>query len=197
MAHLVSWAFSALISVQAIPAAADMLPNPERPRYEEYPPPMPEPPPETGAARRAVPVIAVALAGAVLVLSPAVVLVVATSSDDRAHLPLRRPPAPDSYLRCLDRMRFLSRPRRGGAASAVLTAAVIAFRKPLVCSRGVTTAAPVSMRDYSARSAMALYAKRNAGAASRACPLGRAAHTMITETSGYTIAVGVSVVTFR
>jgi hypothetical protein len=69
MARQVPWTLSALIFAWAVPAAADVLPDPERPRYDEHPAPMPDPPPDGHAARLVLCVLTAGLAGGALVLS--------------------------------------------------------------------------------------------------------------------------------
>jgi hypothetical protein len=55
-------ALSAVLLLSASPAAADILPEPQRPPWNEEPAPMPEPPPDDGAARGALVLVAAALA---------------------------------------------------------------------------------------------------------------------------------------
>lgn len=45
-------------------AQADLIPSPERPAWNEEPPPMPEPPPEKELDRRAIPLVLLGLLAA-------------------------------------------------------------------------------------------------------------------------------------
>lgn len=63
-AHAVALAFG-LVAVAAPPAHADVLPPPERPTWDQHPPPLPEPPPEKDMERAALAALAcLALLGA-------------------------------------------------------------------------------------------------------------------------------------
>lgn len=68
-ALLRAFVLAAAIVTWAVPASADVLPEPQRPSYDEHPAPMPDPPPDRAVARLALLVAAAGLAGGVWTLS--------------------------------------------------------------------------------------------------------------------------------
>lgn len=55
---------AAPLTLAAPTALADILPEPQRPAWNEEPPPMPEPPPEKELDRRAIPLVLLGLIAA-------------------------------------------------------------------------------------------------------------------------------------